>query len=120
MIAHMTLAIIGCVSEMMAFITSSVICATVSTTYRQFSFFILKLTLENSLERLVYKILSTFQTSHSQGAIMFIYIALCIFSIVNFSLLITTSAFCCKLLTCCCGVSLVICFYLLLTLNIDV
>jgi len=70
MIAHMTLAIIGCVSEMMAFITSSVVCAT---------------------------------TSHSQGAIMFIYIALCIFSIVNFSLLITTSAFCCKLLTCCCG-----------------
>jgi len=70
MIAHMVLAIIGCVSEMIGIIISSI----VSTS-----------------------------AYYNAGSISFIYIILCILSVINFSFLITTSAFCCKLLACCCG-----------------
>merc|ERR1719259_311971 len=52
---------------------------------------------------LVYKLSSTFQAYYNAGSISFIYIILCILSVINFSFLITTSAFCCKLLACCCG-----------------
>ena len=80
----------------------------------------MQLTPDNLEKILVYKLSSTFQAYYNAGSISFIYIILCILSVINFSFLITTSAFCCKLLTCCCGVSLLICFYFLLALNIDI
>jgi len=74
MVAHMVFAIIGCVSEGTGIIMSSIFCA----------------------------IIASFPIN-SIRYYCIIYIVLCILSIINFSFLITTSVFCCKLLKCCCG-----------------
>jgi len=77
MVAHMVFAIIGCVSEGTGIIMSSLFCLSIA----RFPINLIK----------------------GLSSIFYIYIVLCVLSFINFSFLITTSVFCCKLLKCCCG-----------------